>query len=329
MVVVCLLLLCSALSLSRGFSLDAMGTDVVSTCACGELSLRTKDVDRKTNPIDCHCQRCRKYHVAAFATYIPTKSVVWEGEPKTYRDHCQQTGDVERYFCSKCCTKMATRVISKTDEKNSEQSEQQQEDDAAEWLVALGPVEESSVPKDLLDKWRACRDTWQLQSGSMWPVARPNYKAPAKGETMASRMVTGGCACGANRYSIDYEAPSELQHCYCRLCRQFTGAAYQTWIPVPVEQFEWTTTPEPYLVRTTTHGQRHMCRKCGGVLTIVYDEDLYTVWPAAGGLDDATLPSTEAEMSAQLDRVVHICCAWKQKWYQLPKDGMPRIDYAS
>jgi hypothetical protein len=64
-------------------------------------------------------------------------------------------------------------------------------------------------------------------------------------------------------------------------------------------------------------------------LTIVYDDDPDYVWPAAGGFDDATLPDEESKVSAYLDRVVHICCFWKQSWYQIPNDGLKRIDYAA
>ena len=141
--------------------------------------------------------------------------------------------------------------------------------------------------------------------------------------------VTGSCACGKCAYEIPFEHPMELQHCYCKLCRQLSGSAFQTWVPVHHQDFGWKGGHEPALVRTTSHGQRHVCHTCGGVLTIVYNDDPDFVWPAAGGFDDATLPDEESKVSAYLDRVVHICCMWKQSWYQIPKDGLKRIDYAA
>ena len=63
-------------------------------------------------------------------------------------------------------------------------------------------------------------------------------------------------------------------------------------------------------------------------MTIVYDEDPGITWPAAGGLDDASLPATREEMSPYLERVCHICCVWKPSWYSIPNDGLERIDYA-
>ena len=107
---------------------------------------------------------------------------------------------------------------------------------------------------------------------------------------------TGGCGCGACRFRCQVVAPTELQHCYCRLCRQLSGAAYVTWVPVQRETLQWeagvgSTTDDPdalELVRTTPHGQRHQCSQCGSVLTIVYDGQPDLVWPAAGCFDVAT-----------------------------------------
>ena len=82
------------------------------------------------------------------------------------------------------------------------------------------------------------------------------------------------------------------------------------------------------LVRTTNHGQRHMCSACGACLTIVYDSQPDTIWPAAGSFHDSSLPLTLNAMSDLLYRVIHICCIWKQAWYDLPEDGLPRIKYA-
>lgn len=98
-----------------------------------------------------------------------------------------------------------------------------------------------------------------------------------------------------------------------------------TWMPVDNDHWEWN--GEPKLVRTTTGGQRHICEDCGGVVTIVYDDDPDATWPAAGSLDDTSLPQEDTGKS--LYRVVHICCRYKQVWYEIPKDGLKRIAEAS
>jgi hypothetical protein len=88
------------------------------------------------------------------------------------------------------------------------------------------------------------------------------------------------------------------------------------------------------IVRYTNHGQRHVCAQCGGVLSIVYDNDNFddeekgtTIWLAAGSFDSIRFPSSHVER--YLERVVHICCRYSPKWYEIPNDGMQRIDEAS
>jgi hypothetical protein len=200
------------------------------------------------------------------------------------------------------------------------------EGEKEEILVNMGPIEDKSVPDKIWMGWQKQRNPWQLESKAVWTDAKPS--AIDSNGFPATKTLEGGCGCGASRYSIQFHPTSELQHCYCRLCRQFSGSAFQTWVPVPNQFFTWTT-PEPELVRTTQHGSRHMCGTCGGVMTIVYDEDQGTMWPAAGSFIDTSLPTTEEGMSSYMHRICHICCVWKQNWYKLPKDGMERIDYAA
>lgn len=64
------------------------------------------------------------------------------------------------------------------------------------------------------------------------------------------------------------------------------------------------------------------------VLTIVYDDQPDMTWPAAGSPDDAALPDSESKMSQFLYRIVHICCHYRQTWYQLLNDGLERIQEA-
>lgn len=66
-------------------------------------------------------------------------------------------------------------------------------------------------------------------------------------------------------------APTELQHCYCKLCRQLSSAACMTWVPVQSGTLQWEETGGLELVRTTGHGQRHLCTQCGSVMTILYE----------------------------------------------------------
>jgi hypothetical protein len=228
------------------------------------------------------------------------------------------------------------------DEEEFENGDSNTINDEENILINMGTMDDATIPQACSDEWKARREQWCLSSKTSWTDARPLWTRHTGGPL--PRIVTGGCACGSCQYQIKYQVPSELQHCYCQLCRRLSGSSFMTWVPVQNSNMKWQTLAAPSpsagsapyktlspppLLRTTDHGQRHVCRQCGSVLTIAYDDQPGITWPASGGFDDSTLPLTSAEMSRYLYRVLHICCAWKQAWYELPNDGLPRLDYAS
>jgi hypothetical protein len=277
--------------------------------------------------VDCHCPACRKFHIAAFGSYVlvPAEKVqLGDMEAlQSYTETCQEIGPVERLFCRHCYSKMATRPVSETKATSDDTTKSADEI----ILVNMGGLIDKTIPKGYQNLWRKHRNIWQQPSQSCWTKARPPRKRTAYSEMPVIKTTKGSCSCGQCQYEMRYR-PYELQHCYCHLCRQFSGCAFQTWIPSEEGDFRWTTSPAPLLKETTDHGKRHVCTNCGGVLTIVYNDDPTTTWPAAGGLDDATLPATREDMSQCLGRVCHICCKWKQSWYSIPNDGLERIQYA-
>jgi hypothetical protein len=292
--------------------------------------------------IDCHCRSCQRYHASAFVSYcmVPQSAVTIQSADKSkptsmadlassnlssYRDICMETGIVERLYCKHCSTKMATRP--KAGARYLDQV-----------LINWGPVQDKNVPKDwqkTLCNMRAKSPKmqmtkWQLADRAMWGQAKPNQD----GNTPKSMLTTiqGGCACGAARYRIAYpskeDSVKEFQHCYCRLCRQMSGSPFQSWMPVDQSSWSWLGRPAP-LVRTTEHGQRHICSTCASVLTIVYDDQPDCTWPAVGSLDPEGWPKSLEEMNKSVYRVCHICCRYKPAWYMIPNDGLERVREAS
>jgi hypothetical protein len=350
---------------------------VVADCHCGRVRVSVAHADveaaqkhpRRTRSdktvIDCHCPACRKYHVADRATYLlvdadkvefshhpgtsaefshhPGTSAEFSHHPGTsaihvHPDTCEQLGSVLRYQCSHCRTKLATRQQDEGDEHGGEHTHQ--------YLLNLAAVRDETLKKSWTKEWRAFRFPWQYNKQVVWTRARaaadyPDYSAADDGDRSPLAM-KGSCSCGTYRYEVNYPsanaAATELQHCYCQLCRRLSGGPFQTWLPVPRPLFSWlpprdgsSESPhEPPLHRYTDHGRRHVCDSCGGVLTIVYDEDGEdVVWPAAGGLDDDSLPTTKEAMSEHVYGICHICCRYRQAWYALPNDGNERIADAS
>jgi hypothetical protein len=299
---------------------------IVSDCACGQLHLEfpVAAVTHETKASDCHCPKCRKYHTSAFVSYlsIPADRVSIVGEVETFRDTCNEVGEVERIRCRKCSSKLASRIVQ-----------------TGQVLVNMGPMLDDSIPENLAAIWRFHRHQWQDQDKVSWATAFPNAEYTSAFEKRL--QVSARCSCGTVEYDLDAEIPSEMQHCYCRLCRKFSGGPFMTWMPASNTDMKWTTRIQeggfagarrygpPDLTRTTTHGQRHFCPSCGGAMTIVYDEQPELTWPAVGGFEDKSLPGDRQQMNDSVHRVMHICCRYQQKWYTIPQDGLPRIPEAS
>ena len=290
-----------------------------------------------------------------------------------FQDSCRHLGPVLRYQCAHCRTKIATQPRPQDDQQR-DQHRDHRPYGIDQYFLNLASIRDDSLPQKWTRQWRAFRYPWQYANQCVWTRARAESEYDDDSESSGSgggsssdddddddekdrkkagfhgtpHRVSGSCACGTYRYQINYpsikSATTELQHCYCQLCRRLSGGPFQTWMPAPREYFTWLPRNgsddgascrappphEPPLYRYTNHGRRHVCDNCGGVLTIVYDADGEdVVWPAAGGIDDSCLPPSKEEMSKYLYGVCHICCRYRQSWYALPNDGNSRISEAS
>jgi hypothetical protein len=78
-------------------------------------------------------------------------------------------------------------------------------------------------------------------------------------------MIEGGCFCGLVRYRAD-AAPYQETNCHCSICRRTSGAPYVAWFSVPAAAFRFTA-GEPTSLRSSEHGTRRFCPRCGTPLT--------------------------------------------------------------
>mmetsp|Transcript_21249 Transcript_21249/g.27438 ORF Transcript_21249/g.27438 Transcript_21249/m.27438 type:complete len:250 (-) Transcript_21249:62-811(-) len=246
----------------------------------------------------------------------------------------------------------------------------------------MGAIDDRTMPNQITRFFRQNRAKWNWEQRAIWPEAPAEAQSPSSddeeededdeeednddkddddknendhvGVTEKRNMenedndeeetfITGSCGCGQSKYRIRLDGPTEMQHCYCRLCRRLSGGPFQTWLPIPKRAFDWVistgddnddnttiTCQEPPMQQYVTFGKRHVCNNCGGVLTIVYTDQEDTIWAAAGALDDITLPAKTSDEFGQyyLHSVTHICCRYKQSWYAIPADGHSRIPEA-
>lgn len=134
--------------------------------------------------------------------------------------------------------------------------------------------------------------------------------------------LTGGCLCGAVRYSLA-GAPLARGLCHCRDCQRASGSGHVPWIAAPRAALAVVGTTSSY---ATTGGSgrpttRHFCPACGSLLYGVPEmaEGVVTVY--AGGLDD---PSAFAP---QVAVYVKDRCAWdapaieRPSFERLPPDA--------
>lgn len=294
-------------------------TRLCSRCACGQCCFTMSVAECSVRAVRCHCALCRRYHAAPFAALLAF-SDLFAGQAasreledlkklRRWRESCAHLGEVDRIFCGECFSVMATQSVRAEEEI----------------YLAMGTVADDSIPSSWALRWQKPDEAWCAQDATpLWsavPLAsrnEPNFE-PHK------QVVSGGCSCGGCAF-VARVLPGELQHCYCGLCRKFSGSVAQTWVPCHNDGWQWTCRDTLELRRTSSHGQRHVCTFCGTTLTIVYDSQPGVTWPAAGCFEDALPPANL--LNQQVYRVVHICCEFMQEWYQLPDDGLPRLRYA-
>jgi len=100
--------------------------------------------------------------------------------------------------------------------------------------------------------------------------------------------ITGGCACGAIRYSCS-SAPLYMGNCHCRHCQQATGSAYFPAVAVMESDFTLLSGEPAWYERTADQGhamRRGFCRDCGAPVFLINGANTTVRVLYAGSLDD-------------------------------------------
>jgi hypothetical protein len=130
--------------------------------------------------------------------------------------------------------------------------------------------------------------------------------------------VPGSCLCGAVRFEVK---PPTLVcvHCHCTMCRRSHGAGYVTWFSLPKVQCRVTAgEAELSRHRSSDHGVRSFCRRCGSSLFFETSE--------REGDVDVVL----ANMHAAIDREpqLHVFFDDRVDWVEV-NDSLPRLGGAT
>lgn len=128
-------------------------------------------------------------------------------------------------------------------------------------------------------------------------------------------MLTGGCACGTVRYSVD-AVPYDTGWCHCRICQQVSGSGGMVFTTVALTHFTITQGLEKLgRFASTPFGERRYCRECGSPIAMHVQHQASEIDIAAASLDDPDIVAP----------TFHIYAASAPAW-ALAIDGLPRYD---
>jgi hypothetical protein len=112
---------------------------------------------------------------------------------------------------------------------------------------------------------------------------------------MTQVRLTGGCQCGAVRFSAT--GPFRAAICHCRMCQKAFGNYFAPLITVA--GIDWTRGAPGYF-RSSNKARRGFCQRCGTPLCYVGDDGWIEM--AGGALDDpsATAPTVQFNVKSKV-----------------------------
>jgi hypothetical protein len=94
----------------------------------------------------------------------------------------------------------------------------------------------------------------------------------------------GGCFCRFVRYEAD-GLPFDQTNCHCSICRRTSGAPFVSWFSVARTDLRFTA-GQPHELRSSEHGTRTFCPRCGTPLTFWSTRFPDQIDVTIGSLDD-------------------------------------------
>ncbi|MCW5889163.1 MAG: GFA family protein [bacterium] len=277
-----------------------------SSCLCGDVAW---SVDGPLAFVHhCHCQRCRKAHGTAFATFglFPAASLRWErGQDGVVRFASSPV--YTRAFCGRCGTIVPSGAAAF--------------EDLAE--TPLGPLDSGVTARPESHIFVGSKAPWyRIDDGLVQfetypggvpdtPAPQPDLVSPAP----SGEGTRGSCLCGGVAF-VAPGAPLRAASCHCGRCRKARAAAHAANYFTTRDGLRFTQGEEllaSYKMPAARYFMQVFCRRCGAKMPRTDAERNIAVIPL-GSLDDA--PPIVPEM--------HIFVASKAPWFELPADGLPR-----
>lgn len=131
------------------------------------------------------------------------------------------------------------------------------------------------------------------------------------------RDLSGGCLCGAVRFSVPAGALRGLMYCHCRRCQHRTGTAFAVGALAAPGSVGVTSGREALRTYTPETGfAKQFCEHCGSQLFTVRPDDGDVHAVRFGCIDDPPV----------LPVLGHQFVAYAAPWHPLPDDGAPRFE---
>ena len=99
---------------------------------------------------------------------------------------------------------------------------------------------------------------------------------------MAEQM-TGGCACGRVRYTVNVE-DDDAYLCHCRMCQRATGSVSIAFKSVKQKDVQWKHEPDWY--DSSPIAERPYCRECGTSFGFRFKKGSENMDLTVGSFDD-------------------------------------------
>lgn len=133
---------------------------------------------------------------------------------------------------------------------------------------------------------------------------------------MAEAMITGGCQCGAVRYTLR-GSPTQTYHCHCSVCRKSYGAVFVTFSVFPPDAFSIDKGEDMLVTFDTPNAHRKFCKACGYHIVEVPRDRSDEVYVPVGALDGGAHPGHPE------GAIKHVFVGSKLPWYEIA-DGLPQ-----
>lgn len=126
-------------------------------------------------------------------------------------------------------------------------------------------------------------------------------------------MRSGGCLCGAVRWNVSSE-PTKVTYCHCSKCRRWHGHV-GAYAGVERAGFELVESRGLAWFQQNPRVRRGFCRECGS--SLLWDEN---------GDPRISLCAGTFDAPSGLESKAHIYVGSRGDYYELPEDGLLRLD---